>query len=62
MDSKERTLTALRGEEPDRVPMYVTVVSEMAERLSQATGIPAHPCDAYSWTRLPTTVLVSAWN
>jgi len=52
MNSKERTLAALRRQEPDRVPMYVTVVSEMAEKLSQATGIPANPCDAYLTNRI----------
>lgn len=40
MNSKERTLAALRGQEPDRVPVYVTVVSEVADLLSQETGIP----------------------
>ena len=52
MNSKERTLTALRGREPDRVPIYVTVVSEMAEELAQATGIPTNDCDAYLTNRI----------
>lgn len=52
MNSKERTLAALRGQEPDRVPMYVTVVAELAERLAEATGIPPNPQDAYLTNRI----------
>jgi uroporphyrinogen decarboxylase len=52
MNSKERVLAALGGQEPDRVPMYVTVVSEVADGLSQVTGLPAHNCDAYLTNRI----------
>ena len=52
MNSKERSLAALRGREPDRVPMYVTVVSEVADGLSQVTGLPPHNCDAYLTNRI----------
>ena len=52
MNGKERSLAALRGREPDRVPMYVTVVSEVADGLSQVTGLPAHNCDAYLTNRI----------
>ncbi len=52
MNSKERALAALGGQEPDRVPMYVTVVSEVADGLSQVTGLPVHNCDAYLTNRI----------
>jgi uroporphyrinogen decarboxylase len=60
MNSKERTLAALRGQEPDRVPVYVTVVSEMADRLSAATGLPVHNCDAYLTNRISHAELLTA--
>jgi uroporphyrinogen decarboxylase len=60
MNSKERTLAALRRQPPDRVPMYVTVVREMAERLSHVMGIPAHPCDAYLTNRISHAELLTA--
>ena len=52
MNGKQRTLAALRGHGPDRIPLYVTVVSELAERLSQVTGIPPNDCDAYLTNRI----------
>ena len=52
MNSKERALAALGGREPDRVPMYVTVVSEVADGLSRVTDIPAYNCDAYLTNRI----------
>jgi len=60
MNSKERTLTALRGQEPDRVPVYVTVVAEMAEGLSQVTGIPTNSCDAYLTNRISHAEILTA--
>ena len=52
MNSKERVLATLRGQEPDQVPMYVTVVSEMADELSKVTGIRPDNCDAYLTNRI----------
>ena len=52
MNSKERVLAALGGQEPDRVPIYVTVVSEIADGLSQVTGLPVRNCDAYLTNRI----------
>jgi len=52
MNSKERTLLALQRREPDRVPIWVTVVAEMADRLAQVAGIPADPLDAYLTNRI----------
>ena len=52
MNSKERVLAALGGQEPDRVPMYVTVVSEIAGGLSQVTGLPVQNHDAYLTNRI----------
>jgi uroporphyrinogen decarboxylase len=52
MNGKERALAALRLREPDRVPLYVTVVAELAEALSQVTGIPPASYDAYLTNRI----------
>ncbi len=52
MNSRDRTLAALRLQEPDRVPLYVTVVAELAEALSQVTGIRPNLCDAYLTNRI----------
>jgi uroporphyrinogen decarboxylase len=60
LNSKERTLATLRGQEPDRVPVYVTVVSEMAEELSQVTGIPPNNCDAYLTNRISHAEILTA--
>jgi uroporphyrinogen decarboxylase len=60
MNSKERTLTALRRQEPDRVPVYVTVVAEMADSLSQVTGIPTNSYDAYLTNRISHAELLTA--
>jgi len=60
MSSKERTLTALKGQEPDRVPLYVTVVAELAKALARVTGIPPEPCDAYLTNRISHTALLTA--
>ena len=60
MNGKERTLTTLRGQEPDRVPMYVTVVAEMAEELSRVTDIPVNNCDAYLTNRISHAEILTA--
>lgn len=60
MNSKERTLATLRGQEPDRVPMYVTVVSEVADLLSQETGIPVNNLDAYLTNRISHAEILTA--
>ncbi|MFZ5918227.1 MAG: uroporphyrinogen decarboxylase family protein [Chloroflexota bacterium] len=60
MNSKERTLTALSRQKPDRVPVWVTVVAELAEQLGRATGIPADPLDAYLTNRISHAALLTA--
>jgi hypothetical protein len=60
MNGKQRTLAALRGQVPDRIPLYVTVVSELAERLSQVIGIPPNDCDAYLTNRISHAELLTA--
>lgn len=60
MNSKERALAALRRQQPDRVPVYVTVVGELAERLAQVTGIPADPLDSYLTNRISHAALLTA--
>ena len=59
MNSKERAVAALTGGQPDRVPLYITVVSELAEALAQETGIPAQPCDAYLTNRISHAALLT---
>jgi len=60
MNSKERTLAALRRQEPDRVPVWVTVVADLAERLAAKVGIPAEPADAYLTNRISHPALLTA--
>ena len=60
MNSKERTLTALAHQEPDRVPIYITVVSELAERMAQAKRIPCEIYDAYLTNRISNPELLTA--
>jgi uroporphyrinogen decarboxylase len=60
MNGKSRTLAALRLREPDRVPMYVTVVAELAEALAEIAGIPADPQDAYLTNRISHAGLLTA--
>ncbi len=60
MNGKQRTLTALKGQEPDRVPLYVTVVSEVADNLSKLTGIPTRNCDAYLTNRISHAEILTA--
>jgi uroporphyrinogen decarboxylase len=44
---KERVLKALNHEEPDRVPIFITIVPQVAEQLSRLLGIPEY-CHADS--------------
>ena len=60
MNSKKRVLTALRREIPDRVPVWVTVVGDLAERLAEVAGIPADPLDAYLTNRISHAALLTA--
>jgi len=53
-------LTALSRQEPDRVPVWVTVVAELAEQLGRAVGIPADPLDAYLTNRISHAALLTA--
>jgi hypothetical protein len=60
MNSKQRTVAALSRHEPDRVPIWVTVVAEMAERLARVAGLPADPLDAYLTNRISHAALLTA--
>lgn len=53
-------MATLRGQEPDQVPLYVTIVSEMAEELSQVTGISPNNCDAYLTNRISHAEILTA--
>jgi uroporphyrinogen decarboxylase len=52
MNSRQRALAALRGEEPDRVPVWVTMVADLADRMAEVTGLPTDPLDAYLTNRI----------
>ena len=43
MDSRERTFAALNHQQPDRPPLYVSLTPQLAEKLSEAAGIPYEP-------------------
>ena len=60
MNSKERTLAALTRQEPDRVPMYVTVVPEVAQKLSPVTGIPCNTYDSFLTNRISHAEILTA--
>ena len=60
MNSKERALAALSGRVPDRVPVWVTVVADLAARLAEVTGIPDDPLDAYLTNRISHAALLTA--
>ena len=42
------------------MPIYVTVVAELADALSQSTGIAPNPCDAYLTNRISHAALLTA--
>jgi uroporphyrinogen decarboxylase len=60
MNSGERALAAMRGQVPDRVPVWVTVVADMAEKLAQVAGILPDPLDAYLTNRISHAALLTA--
>jgi uroporphyrinogen decarboxylase len=60
MNSKERAVAALRGDVPDRVPVWVTVVADMAAKLAEVAGIAADPLDAYLTNRISHAALLTA--
>jgi uroporphyrinogen decarboxylase len=60
MNSRQRALTALRRQVPDRVPVWVTVVADLAERLAEVTGISPDPLDAYLTNRISHAAMLTA--
>jgi uroporphyrinogen decarboxylase len=60
MNSKERVLVTLRRQTPDRVPVWVTVVADLAEKLTQVTGIPPDPLDSYLTNRISHAAMLTA--
>jgi uroporphyrinogen decarboxylase len=60
MNSRQRALAALRRKAPDRVPVWVTVVADLAERMAQVTGLPADPHDAYLTNRISHAEMLTA--
>jgi uroporphyrinogen decarboxylase len=57
---KERVLKTINLEEPDRVPVYITITPQVAETLSQLLGIPryTHPDSPLSENRISYTELL----
>ncbi len=47
MTHKERVVTALRHEEPDRVPIHVTFTPEAERRLADGLGLSAERLETY---------------
>jgi uroporphyrinogen decarboxylase len=67
MTSRERVLTALHHEEPDRVPVQVDFTPEAAEKLSRHVGLDNSVVEAYSGltSELPLAMehdLLVAWH
>ena len=57
---KERVLKALHFEEPDRVPIFITITPQLAEKLSRHLGIPdyTHPDSPLAENRISYTELL----
>ena len=57
---KERVLKTINLEEPDRVPVYITITPQVAETLSQVLGIPryTHPDSPLAENRISYTELL----
>ena len=45
---------------PDRVPVWVTVVADLADRMAEVTGLPADPLDAYLTNRISHAEMLTA--
>jgi uroporphyrinogen decarboxylase len=45
---------------PDRVPVWVTVVGDLAERMAEVSGVAADPLDAYLTNRISNAALLTA--
>lgn len=60
--SRERVLSTLNLEEPDRVPIFITVTPQVAERLSKRLGIPtySHPDSPLAENRISYAELLTA--
>ena len=60
LSPKERVLKAINFEEPDRVPIFITITPQVAERLSQYLDIPdyTHPDSPLSENRISYTELL----
>ncbi len=53
MNSRERTLSAINHLQPDRPPVYVSLTPQVAQKLSEALGVPyEEPLDAMESARI----------
>lgn len=61
LSPKERVLQAINFKEPDRVPIFITITPQLAERLSQYLGIPdyTHPDSPLAENRISFTELLT---
>ena len=60
LSPKQRVLKTINLEEPDRVPLFITITPQVAEKLSQVLGIPryTHPDSPLSENRISYTELL----
>jgi len=58
MNSKERVITALRNEKPDRVPIFVTLTPQVADKLGDDMNISTKAEDSFLSTRISHTEIL----
>lgn len=52
MKPRERFLTAINHQEPDRVPVFITLTPQVAEKLGKKMGLPYEPEDSWVTARI----------
>lgn len=59
MNSRERFLTTINGKEPDRPPLFATLIPQVAQSLAEYLGVPyEEPLDSLLSTRISHTDLL----
>lgn len=58
MKSRERFLTAINHEEPDKVPTFASLTPQVAEKLGREMGLPYEAEDSFLSTRLSHTEIL----
>ncbi len=63
MTPRERFLTTLRFQEPDKVPTFTTLTPQVAVKLGDLLNLPAEPEDSFLSTRIShTEILICLGN